>query len=300
MRDFLVERFSFAQLRLMMRRKGQVSVDTTNHLVVVHDGVTNGGVPQLNASSTATLTNKSISLATNAVTGTKAEFNAAMSDADFATIAGAETLTSKTLADPLISGSVTLPKTAGMGLKVDTASPAFGWRDLTSSIEVRGVGVNDPTFAVYTGTVIRAYQFSASVMNEVFMVFHVPHDWVPGTAIFFHAHWSNAAAVPNTGNVIWGFDYSFGKGFGQEAFPAVQTASVTAASPATRYLHNVSETTAVTIPTMEVDGLILMRGYRDAANVLDTCTDAVFLHTIDIHYQSTNMATANKAPSFYA
>ena len=50
---------------------------------------------------------------------------------------------------------------------------------------------------------------------------------------------------------------------------------------------------------MEVDGLILVRGYRDAGNVLDTCTDAVFLHTMDIHYQSTNMATKNKAPSFY-
>lgn len=189
---------------------------------------------------------------------------------------------------------------SGIGIKIDVEAPAFGWRDITAPVDVRGAGPNDPSFATYTGTTLRAYQFSASTMNEVFFVFHVPHDWVPGTDIYLHAHWSNAAAAPNTGNVVWKFDYSFAKGFGQEAFPAVQTTQVIAASPAVRYIHNVSETTAIAIPTMEVDGLLLVRGYRDAANVLDTCTDAVFLHTMDIHYQSTNLATKNKAPSFYA
>jgi hypothetical protein len=56
------------------------------------------------ASSTNTLSNKSISLATNTLTGTKTEFNSAMSDADFATIAGSETLTNKTLTSPVVSG----------------------------------------------------------------------------------------------------------------------------------------------------------------------------------------------------
>jgi hypothetical protein len=54
--------------------------------------------------TTDTLTNKSISLTTNTITGTKAEFNTAMSDADFATIDGTETLTNKTLTSPKVSG----------------------------------------------------------------------------------------------------------------------------------------------------------------------------------------------------
>jgi hypothetical protein len=54
--------------------------------------------------TTDTLTNKSISLTTNTVTGTLAEFNTAVSDADLATIAGTETLTNKTLTSPTISG----------------------------------------------------------------------------------------------------------------------------------------------------------------------------------------------------
>ena len=49
------------------------------------------------ASSTDTLTNKSIDLANNTLTGTTAEFNSALSDGSFATLAGTETLTNKTI-----------------------------------------------------------------------------------------------------------------------------------------------------------------------------------------------------------
>ncbi len=55
-------------------------------------------------SGTQTLTNKSVSLASNTLTGTLAEFNTALSDADFATIAGTETLTNKTLTSPVVTG----------------------------------------------------------------------------------------------------------------------------------------------------------------------------------------------------
>lgn len=198
----------------------------------------------------------------------------------------------------LPAGAV-IGKGSGIGLKVDTASPTWGWRDLTSEIVLKGTGASDPSFSTYGATVLRQYNFSATTEQEVFMTFHVPHDYVPGTDIYFHAHWSNAAATPNTGSVVWGFDYSFAKGFNQAAFPGLTTITVTQACPATRYQHNIAETAAVTISGMEVDGLILVRAYRKAADAADTCTDAVFLHTIDIHYQSNNMATKNKAPSFY-
>ncbi len=36
------------------------------------------------------------------------------------------------------------------------------------------------------------------------------------------------------------------------------------------------------------------------ANDADTCTDAVFLHTVDIHYQSTNVVIKNKVFNFYS
>ena len=52
---------------------------------------------------TQTLTNKTIALGSNTVTGTLAEFNTALTDADFVSIAGTETLTNKTLTSPILT-----------------------------------------------------------------------------------------------------------------------------------------------------------------------------------------------------
>lgn len=53
---------------------------------------------------TETLTNKTVNLASNTLSGTKAQFDTACSDADFASLAGAETLTNKTLTSPTVTG----------------------------------------------------------------------------------------------------------------------------------------------------------------------------------------------------
>jgi hypothetical protein len=68
------------------------------------DGVTSAIQTQLDAKSTAskteTLTNKSISLATNTLTGTKAEFDTALTDGTFV-----DTTSTQTLENKIISGS---------------------------------------------------------------------------------------------------------------------------------------------------------------------------------------------------
>lgn len=53
--------------------------------------------------NTSTLTNKTIDLASNTLTGTLAQFNTACSNADFVSIAGTETLTNKTLTTPSLT-----------------------------------------------------------------------------------------------------------------------------------------------------------------------------------------------------
>jgi hypothetical protein len=57
----------------------------------------------VSASSTNTFTNKSIALGANTVSGTLAEFNTAVTDADFVSLAGTETLTNKTLTSPTLT-----------------------------------------------------------------------------------------------------------------------------------------------------------------------------------------------------
>lgn len=60
-----------------------------------------------------TLTNKTVNLSGNTLTGTTAQFNAALSDNDFATLAGSESLSNKTIPSPTLSGTVTGTYTLG-------------------------------------------------------------------------------------------------------------------------------------------------------------------------------------------
>jgi hypothetical protein len=57
----------------------------------------------LTSASTSTLTNKTIAIGSNTVTGNTAQFNAALTDNNFATLVGAETLENKTLTTPILS-----------------------------------------------------------------------------------------------------------------------------------------------------------------------------------------------------
>lgn len=75
------------------------SSDTANWAIVSAQG-------DVSLTAEQTLSNKSIDLSTNTITGTLAEFNAALSDADLASLAGAETLTNKTLSGATLSGAI--------------------------------------------------------------------------------------------------------------------------------------------------------------------------------------------------
>lgn len=74
--------------------------------------------------TTDTLTNKSVSLNTNTITGTLAEFNTALSDDNFVSLAGAETLTNKTLTSPAINTPTGITKTDVGLANVDNTSDA--------------------------------------------------------------------------------------------------------------------------------------------------------------------------------
>jgi hypothetical protein len=76
--------------------------------------------------NTLTLSNKTVALGSNTVSGTLAEFNAALTDADFATLAGAETLTNKTLTSPSIGTSLVTASTSFDLLNATATTINFG------------------------------------------------------------------------------------------------------------------------------------------------------------------------------
>lgn len=211
-----------------------------------------------------------------------------------------------------VFGSITLDKTTGNGIKVDKDFPTFGWRDILGNLTIKSAGANDPVFAVYRNN-LRQFQFSNLVFNEVFFEYHIPHDYVPNSDIFIHTHWSQIivdtggpAGIPGISK--WSFDISYAKGHNQAAFIAPITTFVTQQASGTQYQHMLAEIQiSATSPTsvqldssiIEPDGIIVVRCFRDPADAADTLDQAPFVHYIDIHYQSTNIATKQKAPNFY-
>lgn len=217
--------------------------------------------------------------------------------------------------DAAINGNLTLPKTSGVGIRIDKVAPTFGWRDLLGEPHIHTAGANDPTFNVFRNT-LRQYQYSNVLMNETWYEYHIPHDYVPGTDVYCHVHWSQivvdtggTAGVP--GVVKWFADISYAKGHGTpggaaDAFGAIVTTSMTQQGSTTQYGHMLAEmiitdngAALINRTRLEPDGVILLRLYRDPADAADTLNQGPFIHYVDIHYQSTNLATKQKAPNFY-
>lgn len=212
--------------------------------------------------------------------------------------------TSETFSSMEGSPIVLDPATGAAYTYCPTVSPSVnelgarsGWNDMLASLSAgRAIGANAPTWAVLRDG-IYAWQFSASTMNEIWVNMHIVHDYAPGTVIYPHIHWTTAGT--NTGNCRWGIEYTFAKGFNFEAFPATTTLYLLAAGSGVAYRHYITEVDiSAALPAMETDGILLMRVFRDAANVLDTLTDTAFGLFVDLHYQSDGMLTNEKARTF--
>jgi len=200
-----------------------------------------------------------------------------------------------------------LDKASGNGIKVDATTPTFGWRDLLGPIVVRGSGGTDPNWTTYKGG-IKAY--SLNVNDEVWVTYHLPHDYVEGTDIFIHPHWSHNSTLVTGGSVTWSFEMTYAKGHNQAAFGTNVTQTQVSNASTIQYQHIIDDTqisvsggsgTQLDSDLFEPDGLILIRFYLSANNI--TSSGAVpdpFLHLADGHYQSTNIATKDRAPDFYS
>jgi len=197
----------------------------------------------------------------------------------------------------------TYPKTKGIGIKINTVSPDWGWHDLKSDMVLTGAA-SDPTFEPYIGSI---EQLQMVVGKAVNVGFHLPHDYAMGTDIFIHLHWSHNSALVTGGTVSGILEASYAKGHNQAAFgfPISLPFNDIPAS-IIRYQHQTTETQLsaaagagglLVTEDLEPDGIILAR-VEMTANTM-TGGAQPFIHQIDIHYQSTGLATKNNTPDFW-
>ena len=202
---------------------------------------------------------------------------------------------------------IVMPNASGEGIRLDTTTPAYGWADITGALTIHepGGGGSDPAYNVWKGN-IRAYEFNSVNSDEMFVEFHMPHDYVPGTDIYIHAHWSHNQPDVTTGSVTWSFECTYAKGHDQAAFGTNVIPTVNQAASTTQYFHQIAEVqlsaaspsaTQLDSDDLEVDGLILVRVLH-TTNTMDGGANP-FLHMVDLHYQTTGIPTKNRSPNFY-
>jgi hypothetical protein len=209
------------------------------------------------------------------------------------------------------TGNLILPKTSGYGIKVDTAAPTYGWKDLLGSVIPKTTGVGSPTLTAFRGGNVRAYSFAAG--EDYDGAFHIPHDWAPGTDLYWHVHWlHNGTAI--SGNLVLNWYFTYAKGHNQANYPAeinvTQTISTPDIATVPQYRHRIDEfqlsaaspsASQLDTDDIEVDGIIQ---FHMDATTIPTITGGTpnkpFIFYIDLHYQSTNMPTKQKAPNFYS
>ena len=136
--------------------------------ILLSDGGTEGRVllsqlDTLFSGTSKTLTNKTIALGSNTVSGTTAQFNTALTDGSFATLAGTETLTNKTLTSPTITGGTFSGTFTGTmdatGMVLSGASPLV-FEGATDDASETTLAFVDPTtdrtitFPNATGTIV--------------------------------------------------------------------------------------------------------------------------------------------------
>lgn len=208
--------------------------------------------------------------------------------------------------------SLIIPKTSGIGLKVDNSAPTFPWRDLLGQIIPSPGGGSNPTLSTWIGGQVSAYSFTSGRKIDLLSL-HIPHDYVPSTDVFIHLHWGhNGTAI--SGSFVVDFYSTYAKGHNQgTSFSSEVNSTLTISTPnistIPRYAHSISEiqlsnsggdSTHLNSLVLEPDGLILV---AIVATTIPTITggapNAPFIFMSDLHYQSTGMGTKQKAPNFY-
>lgn len=206
------------------------------------------------------------------------------------------------------SSNIVLPYESGYGIQFGTPVPDFGWRDIIGAVQPKASGAGSPTRRIYRGGQVGVFSFAANDVCD--FCFHVPHDYVPGSDLFFHVHWShNGTSI--SGSAVFDFYYTYAKRTGGMVFPVEKMITVTVSTPdvATipQYSHRVDETqltAAEATASLTASGDIEVDGLIEGTLKLRTAPTIggggyLFVHTADIHYQSTNMATVSKDPDFY-
>lgn len=177
------------------------------------------------------------------------------------------------------------------------------WQNLGGEIETAGIA-NAPVDRLYKG-LIYVHAFSATVLQEFTVIFHMPKNYISGSPIYPHIH-----ALPTTassGDVKWGFEYCWANEYDavdilvgppatDQQYGSTTTCDATQDVAATHQDTNrvVEFCTPLLLPLIKGDAVIICRVFRDATDVLDTYPDEMYVTNCDLYYQAQGFGSVDR------
>ena len=114
----------------------------------------------------------------------------------------------------------------------------WGWNDyMWTGLEISGPN-SPPSLDVFRDG-IRAWAFDSGSVEQGWSYIHVLHDYVPGTDLYPHVHWSHNNATPGSTFVRWVFEYSIARGYELDTF-AASTSLTIDGNAGVQYAHHIT------------------------------------------------------------
>jgi hypothetical protein len=173
-----------------------------------------------------------------------------------------------------------------------------GWNDLVGNFTAANAGGTSPPSWANPGNGMYAWLFTAG--DEIFIDYHVRHDYKLGTVAYPHVHFFVNSTMTSGQTITWRFAYVIAKGHSQgeslTTVPINVDMIYTADGTEVAGEHIVLEASiGQAFDLLEPDSIIRAR----VELLSENATGSVFGSTADLHYQVDRTSTLNKAPNFY-
>ena len=181
------------------------------------------------------------------------------------------------------------------------------WHDINGELIAKTTGAGTPTMQVVR-TNARAYAFAAG--DSIDTIFHIPHDYVEGTDVSIHVHWTHSG-TSISGSLVLTHDFTYQSAYGTGIFPVDKTLTQTILTPSIALIPQFSHRSdsvplSVKIPTASLLGTNeLRRGgmmlVKTTATTIPTIAGSAvinrpYLLSVNLHYQSSGSGTTTPRP----
>lgn len=271
-------------------KDGELTYDTTNKALRIHDGVIDGGhfvrdvlaqtAANVNSTIGTSFLNHSFSNEHDGRYYTKSELIAMF----------AEIENNISQIDLTIDAQDSILKVGG---------DDFGWKELQTTLNMRRYSnTNSKTFR----DKLKAYAFSPSRDRSCGGDLIIPTDYANDTHAFPFISWSINRKKGNK-TVRWGFEFSVAKGFDQGDGSILGPSSIVYKTVNVTddmlYKHQITHMNDIGIDPslLEPGSVIILRVFRDWKN--DTYAADTFGFKVGMHYQTSRLAVKNRLPPYY-